>query len=451
MAAESLDTAYRRVTPGSAALAERARRVLPDGISTDTRNFDPYGIYVERAAGVRKWDVDGNEYVDFFGGHGALMLGHCPAPVTEAVQKAVANGIQFATNHRGEVEWAETVIRHVPSAELVRFAGSGTEATLLALRIARARTGQPKILRIATHYHGWHDAAAVGYDYSGATPAGLPQAVTDNIVLVKPNDVDGLRQAIVAHRGSLAALIIEPLGSHFGIVPTSDRFVEAAYELARANGLLVIFDEVITGFRVHPGGMQAVLGLKPDLTCLAKVAAGGMPGGLVCGSRDIMSVLCQSSTSGEPNKQKFLHQGTFTGNPVTAAAATATISAIVDGGLCDKVNALGEIARQRIGELFRRLGLAWHVYGRYSSFHILPMNGTDDVPPGPVEDWPTALIMARRAAVLRHLRIALNLEGIDIAARGTAFLSAAHDETHLDALVQGLESAIKRLRTEQLI
>jgi len=449
---DKLIAEFCRHTPQSGAWARRAQRVLPDGISTDTRYFEPYGIYVAHGAGPRKWDVDGNEYLDFFGGHGALMLGHCHPAVTAAVQAAVSEGIQFAANHSAEVVWAEAVTRCVPSAEKVRFAGSGTEATLLALRIARAYTGRTRIIRIATHYHGWHDAAAVGYAYGETNPPpGLPREILDDIVVVPPNDLGRLRTALAAHGAEAAALIIEPLGSHFGIVPTSDDFLLAAAEEARRAGLLVIFDEVITGFRVDPGGMQSVLGFTPDLTCLAKVAAGGMPGGLVCGSEEVMSVLCRLDGHGRRNPRKFLHQGTFTGNPVTARAATATIGAIADGGLCDVASNGGAHVRRELSELFRRLNLGWRVYGRYSSFHLLPLANDADVPAGPVEEWPTGFFLTRSVASLKHLRMALNLEGVDIAARGTAFLSAVHGNSEIEGMLAAFERAIKRLRAEALI
>ena len=385
------------------------------------------------------------------------------APLKPAVKTAMIQAMDLAGNPSSVHGFGRTVRRAVEEARVqvaalagvrpaqVFFTGSGTEATLLAMRIARAHTGRAKILRVATHYHGWHDAAAVGYAANHPSLPGLPQATRDDIIVVMPNDLDTLRDAIAAHSHEIAALIIEPLGSHFGIVPTADAFLKAAYELARSNGLLVIFDEVITGFRVHPGGMQAVLGLTSDLTCLAKVAAGGMPGGLVCGSAEVMSVLCNQDASGAPNPKKFLHQGTFTGNPVTAAAAVATIESIIDGNLCDKVSAQGETIRARIGGLFAQLGLPWRVYGRYSAFHILPLGDTDTQPEGPVEDWPTAMFLSRNVTALRYLRMALNLEGVDIAARGTAFVSAAHDTTHVDRLLEALERAIRRLQAEHLM
>ena len=167
-----IEQAYRRRTQGSARLAARAQRCLPSGVVTDTRHFEPYGIYVERAEGSRKWDVDGNEYLDFFGGHGSLILGHGRREVVDAATAALTRGTQFAANHSWEVRWAERVLELIPEAELVRFTASGTEATQLALRLARAHTGKPGVARIQRHYHGWHDHVAPGYisHFDGTAP-----------------------------------------------------------------------------------------------------------------------------------------------------------------------------------------------------------------------------------------------------------------------------------------
>jgi len=439
-------------TPGSRSFAERARKVMPDGISTDTRSFDPYGIYVERGSGARKWDVDGNEYLDFFGGHGALMLGHCHPRVTEAVTSAVTKGIQFAANTPEEVAWAERIVRCVPSAARVRFAGSGTEATLLAIRMARAFTGRSKLVRIATHYHGWHDFAASGYagQFDGTPAPGVLAEIAANTILIKPGDWDALEEAVHAHRSDICAVLIEPVGAHFGVVPVSDDFVRGAFEVAKRNGILTILDEVISGFRVGPGGMQQILGIEPDLTCLAKVAAGGLPGGVLCGSEEVMSVLERLARDGDVNRRKVTHMGTFTGNPVTASAAIATIDEIVTRNLCESASVMGEHARARINEVFRQQGLDWVAYGRFSSFHILP-GVPEHLDVKDTEALPSEIFLSRPAPLLQKLRMALNLEGVDIGSRGTAFASAIHTNVDIEVLSEAFGNAVDRLRAHGLI
>jgi glutamate-1-semialdehyde 2,1-aminomutase len=440
---------YIAKTPTSRQLAERAGRVLPDGVSTDTRLFDPYGIYIERAVGTRKWDVDGNEYRDFFGGHGALMLGHSHPRVTQAIQSAAARGIQFAANNPLEVEWAELIQKHIPTAERVRFAGSGTEATLLAIRIARAFTGRSKLVRVRTHYHGWHDFAVSGYNdfFDGSPAPGVLAEIAHNTLLVTPNDLDDLRRVIAAHRTEIAALLLEPLGSHFGIVPTADEYLKTAAALATENAIPVILDEVISAFRIDPAGMQGVLGLRPDLTCMGKVAAGGLPGGVVCGSERLMSVLCRNRGGDVSRVKKVFHQGTFTGNPVTASAAVATIEEVARNGLCARATGLAQSTRAQLNELFRRLDLRWRAYGRYSAFHILPDAPTETADED-IETLSWQRFATRPAPLLQTLRMALNIEGVDIGSRGTGFLSGIHQAEDVACLLAAFERALARLSHE---
>ena len=195
-----IEAHYREHTPGSAKLAERAAASFPSGITHDSRFLEPYGLYIDRANGPRKWDVDGNEYVDYFGGHGALLLGHNNPVVASAVQDAYAKGTHFGASHALEIEWAEIVRQMVPCAQKVRFTSSGTEATLMAVRLARAYTTRPKILRFRTHFHGWNDHMAPGQanHFDGTATAGVLSGVADGVVLVDPNDRDGVAAALAA-------------------------------------------------------------------------------------------------------------------------------------------------------------------------------------------------------------------------------------------------------------
>jgi glutamate-1-semialdehyde 2,1-aminomutase len=441
---------YVAMTPLSRQLAERAAGVLPDGVSTDTRLFEPYGIYVERAVGARKWDVDGKEYRDFFGGHGAMMLGHSHPRVTQAIQKAAAQGVQFAANNPREVEWAELIQKCIPTAERVRFAASGTEATLLAMRIARAFTGRSKLVRVKTHYHGWHDFAVSGYNdfFDGSSAPGILPEIAKNTLLVDPNDIEGLRRVVSTYRSEIAALLLEPTGSHFGIVPTTDAYLREAVALAKENDIVVILDEVISAFRVSPSGFQGLLGLEPDLTCMGKVAAGGLPGGIVCGSERVMAVLSRNRPGNGP-RNKVFHQGTFTGNPVTASAALVTIEEIVKNRLCDHATSLGEITRTQLNQLFEQMDIPWRSYGRFSAFHILTDAPSDIA--RDIENLPWQRFAARPGPLLQRLRMALNLEGVDIGSRGTGFLSGIHQEGDVKYLVTAFRRALLRLRADKAI
>ena len=284
--------AYRAATPGSAAASEKASRLFPSGVTHDSRYIEPYGLYITRAQGPRKWDVDGNCYVDYFGGHGALLLGHCHPKVVEAVNRQIERGTHFGASHETEIAWAEWVLKLVPSAERVRFTSSGTEATLMAVRLARAFTGKSKLIRFKHHFHGWHDHMTSGYasHFDGSPTPGVLSGVAGGLLLAEQNDAEGLAR-LLEENDDIAAAIIEPTGAHGAQLPIDPPFLTALRELTRQHGVVLIFDEVVTGFRVSPGGAQAEYGIRPDLTTLAKILAGGLPGGAVAGRKDILDLL----------------------------------------------------------------------------------------------------------------------------------------------------------------
>ena len=259
-----IEAAYRERTRRSAELAKEARDLFPSGITHDSRKLDPYTIYVDRAEGPRKWDVDGNEYIDYFGGHGALMLGHHHPDIDRVIVEALGRGTHFGSSHEGEVRWAQAVKELVASAERVRFTSSGTEATHLALRIARAATGRRKVMRFRTHFHGWHDHMTQGYvsHFDGSATPGVLDEVAGSVVLVDPGDEAGMREAL-AGDPDIAAAILEPTGASFGLIPLRPSFLAALREATAEAGTLLIFDEVVTGFRVSPGGAQAEFGISP--------------------------------------------------------------------------------------------------------------------------------------------------------------------------------------------
>src|SRR5690349_25059475 len=221
-------TDYKARTQGSGALFERARKVLPSGITHDARYLDPYSIHVARAKGPRKWDVDGNEYVDYFGGHGALLLGHCHPKIVEAVNGQIERGTHFGASHETEIAWAEWVMKLVPSAERVRFTSSGTEATLMAVRLARAFTGKSKLIRFKHHFHGWHDHMTSGYasHFDGSPTTGVLPGITGGLLLAEQNDAEGLARLLEAN-DDVACAIIEPTGAHGAQLPIDPQFLTA--------------------------------------------------------------------------------------------------------------------------------------------------------------------------------------------------------------------------------
>lgn len=301
-------------------LAARASRVLPGGSTHAARAYRP-PLYVVRASGSRKWLVDGRELVDYTMGHGALLLGHAHPAVVEAVREQVSRGTHYGAANPLEVDWAELIASLVPSAEKVRFTASGTEAVMLALRVARAATGRDRIVKLQDHFHGWSDAVTPYLDADGRTrtPVGVPEALGTLTTVVRTDEPADLEATLA--RGDVAALIMEPSGAHYGQLPLDPAFISAARVACSATGTALVFDEVVTGFRVAPGGMQSLLGITPDISVLGKVVSGGLPSGAVVGRADLLELLATT----------IAHPGTFNANPLSAVAGITTLRLVADG------------------------------------------------------------------------------------------------------------------------
>ena len=443
--------AYRDRTPQSGRLADAARDSFPSGITHDSRRLLPYGPYVARARGSRKWDVDGNEYVDYFGGHGALLLGHNHPDVLAAVHEALDQGSHFGANHAGELAWARAVQELMPSAERVRFTSSGTEATLMALRLARAHTGRRKIIHFATHFHGWQDHVASGYSahFDGSATPGVLAGVAEHNVVLPPGDIGALEGAFDAAGDDVAAVILEPTGSTFGLVPIAPDFLEGLRRLTTKRGALLIFDEVVTGFRVSKGGAQAHYAITPDLTTLAKILSGGLPGGAVVGRREVIDLL-DFEVSEKAGREKIQHQGTFNANPLSAAAGTAALGIIAATDACERANAFAEELRSRLNRVLAEDGIAWAVYGTFSGFHVFTNPHKRAIAPASFDpfDFGYAELKANAPGVVPKLRLAMLVNGVDITGWPGGTVSAAHTEEDLEATVTAFRASVAMLRRE---
>lgn len=443
---------YRERTPGSAALAEEARTRFPSGITHDSRRILPYGIYVDRGEGARKWDVDGNEYVDYYGGHGALIHGHGRPEVIEAVQAQMAKGTHFGACHALEVEWGGLVKELVPSAETVRFTSSGTEANLMALRLARAFTGKNKVIRFAGHFHGWSDHLTFGADshYDGEPTPGVLDDIARNMVLLQQNDVAGLEAAIAAD-DDIAAVILEPTGASGGQVPTTPAFLEALRALTADKGIVLIFDEVVTGFRVSPGGAQAEFGITPDLTSLAKILAGGLPGGAICGQSDILELL-DFDAAETKHFEKIAHQGTYNANPLSAAAGIAALSMLRDGRACAHANAAAGDLADRMTAVIRDEKLPWACYANFSNFYIFLNPASLAVDP---ENFDPAThsyqTLKAKSPIATKLRLGLLIHGVDMNGKVGGSVSAAHSGDDIAHTADAFRSAIGMLKDEDML
>ena len=447
----TIESRYRARTGRSAQLYQEACRVIPAGLTHDSRTTLPYPIYAARAAGPRKWDVDGNEYVDYFGGHGALLLGHSHPAVVEAVERQVALGTHWGAAHELEVRWAELVHRLVPCAERVRFTASGTEASQLALRLARAYTGKPKVLRFVGHFHGWHDQVAPGAmsHFDGSVPAGIAPSLLEQSIVLPADDVAPAVEAI-ENRGDIAAVILEPSGASWGQVPLPPGFIAALREATRRRGLLLIMDEVITGFRWSRGGAQARYGITPDLCVLAKILAGGLPGGAVAGRRDVMDQLDPAAAK-IAGREKIGHQGTFNANPLCAAAAVATLQLVETTEACAHAEATAESLRQGMRQVLVEEQVPWGIYGEASAFVIFPNPGRIAIDPAtfdPLRLGFKGIKGARDPSLINRLRLALLANGVDIMGGPGGVVSATHGPREVALTLEAFRTGVRWLKAE---
>jgi len=444
---------YRSRTPRSAELAEHARDLLPGGVAHDARLLDPYGIYVARAQGARKWDVDGNEYIDYSGGHGALLLGHNHPAVVAAVQRQATLGTHYGACHELELRWAETIRHLMPAAERVRFTSSGTEATLLAIRIARAATGRTKVLRFAGHFHGWHDHVASAYagHFDGSPTPGVLPAVADQMVVAPPGDVAAL-EATLAARDDIAAAIIEPTGASWGQVPLDPEFLFTLRQATEARGVVLIFDEVISGFRCSPGGAQGVFGIRPDLTTLAKIVAGGLPGAAVVGRKDLMDELDPKAAKAR-GREKISHHGTFNANPLSAAAGIAALEIIATTDACERANEYAGQLRNALNDVLATEQVDWSVYGSFSGFHIF--TNPEHLPIRPHEidarRYDHQVLKARRPEVINALRLGMLVHGVELFSWPGGPTSMVHTDRDLQQTAEALQATLRLMKSEGLI
>jgi len=443
---------YRKKTTKSGELAAQARGIFPSGVTHDSRYLEPYPLFIDRAAGSRKWDVDGNEYVDYSGGHGALLLGHNHPAVLAALERQLLRGTHYGACHELEIEWGEWVQRLIPSAERVRFTSSGTEATLLAMRLVRAFTGRKKIVRFLANFHGWQDHVAFGVSshLDGTATPGVLDEIADNALLVPPGDLAAVERLLAA-RQDIAAVMLEPTGASWGQIPVSPEFVRDLRTLCTERDVLLVFDEVITGFRCAPGGAQGALGVLPDVTTLAKIVAGGLPGGAVCGRRDILDWLDHAASTAA-RREKVGHQGTFNANPLSAAAGIATLALLAETDVCHRANDYAARLRAEMQQEVERAGLDWCIYGSYSGFHIFTNPAHDSVTPADIEagkyDWRKLKAQSQRTELLTKLRLGMILCGVELFSWPGGPTSAVHSDLDLQHTVTAFAETLTMLRED---
>ncbi len=420
-------------------LVERAARVLP-GVSLGGFQLPKERtMVIDRGQGPRLWDADGNEYIDYVLGSGPMLLGHAHPAVVEAVQRQAAKGSTFYTLNEPIIALAEAIVDAVPCAEAIKFVSTGTEATFHALRLARAFTGKQNILKFEGGYHGVHDYALVssfGMDTTGerrivVDSAGIPTAAAGTVIVAPYNDPDTVRDIIAAHAESLAAVIMEPMQR--AITPEPG-FLQAVRDATREHGVLLIFDEVVTGFRLAYGGAQEYYGVVPDLASYAKAIGGGYPLAAVCGRRDIMEL---TDPQGRPRGSYSVLGGTLSGNPVAAAAGLATLEQLRAPGLYERLFATGNRLRAVFKQLADDLGVPMQIPGEGPVFQVF---FTDR----PIRNHQDTLMAD--APLAQRFGLELIARGLFHTPGAKFYVSTAHGEREIAETLEAFEGALRAIR-----
>jgi glutamate-1-semialdehyde 2,1-aminomutase len=422
----------------SSSLFERARQVIPGGVNSPVRAFKSVGrdpIFISRAAGSRIFDADGNDYIDYVGSWGPMILGHCHPKVVEAIQQTAANGASFGAPTEREIVLAEMVRDAYPNMEMVRMVSSGTEATMSAIRLARGYTGRDKILKFDGCYHGHADSLLVKAGSGAATfgvptSPGVPADFAKYTLTATYNDLEEVKTIAAANKGEIACIILEPIAGNMGCVAPKAGFLEGLRTLCDAEGILLIIDEVMTGFRVAYGGAQERFGVRGDLSCLGKIIGGGLPVGAFGGKKEIMEHL--SPVGG------VYQAGTLSGNPLAMSAGIATLTLLQQEGFYDLIEEKSAYLEQGlraaaekspISTCFQRVGGMFCTY--FQS--------------GPVESFADA-VKSDTELFGKFFRSLLE-DGINLAPSQfeAGFMSAAHSQDDLDATIAAAEKAFSRL------
>jgi glutamate-1-semialdehyde 2,1-aminomutase len=431
------EAVYRQTTAGSRALHEQAVAVMPGGTTRTTTYFDPYPLYIERGEGCRVWDVDGKERIDMLGNYTAMILGHSHPKIVEAIRAQAARGTGFAAANPIEVKLATLLCERVPCLDAVRFCNSGTEATMFAMRLARAFTGRPKIARMEGGYHGTHDYAEVSTHPAPleAGPADAPIARPDSMgtpkwaleqtVVLPFNNADAAERIIRREAAELAAVILEPIIGAGGVIPATPDFLQRMRGITNELGVLLIFDEVIS-LRVAPGGAQQLYGITPDLTTLGKIIGGGLPVAAFGGRADVMELL-------DPRRDPSIAQGgTYNGNPLGMAAGLAAMTELTPD-VYEDLNRRGARVCEQLSEVFASHKVAVQVNGAGSMFAL---HFTDR----PVVDYRTMAAADKKKA--RDLFLGLVNHGVLMAPRAMGALSTPMREDDIQEFIDAVDLVV---------
>lgn len=419
-------------------LFTQAQRYIPGGVNSPVRAWRAVGgepLFIQRGSGCRVVDADGREYVDYVGSWGPLIAGHAPPPVVEALREAVTRGTSFGAPTAREVELARTLVETVPSIEKLRLTSSGTEATMTALRLARGYTGRPKIVKFSGCYHGHSDGLLVRAGSGALTLSlpdshGVPEAYTSQTLVAEYNDASGVRAYLEADPEAVAAVVVEPVPGNMGVVRPEAGFLDALRDMTREFGVVLIFDEVMTGCRLAAGGAQEMFGIAPDLTCLGKVVGGGLPLAAVGGKAAIMDVLAPLGG--------VYQAGTLSGNPLAVTAGIETLKLAHAPGAYERLSDLGNTLAEGFRDVIRETGIRACVNHIGSMFTVF--FGVDHV-----RDYATAT-QADTETFARYFQGMID-HGIYLPPSQfeSAFISLAHTDDDIQATLRAARSVFGRL------
>lgn len=414
-------------TSAQADLQSRARHALAGGVSSNTRLLNPH-LIVERASGCRLWDADGNEYLDYLLGQGPNFLGYAPPRVVEKVVAAQRDGIIYAATHRREIEAAERLLSVLPWAERLRFGSSSSEMVQAAMRIARNATGRRNVLRFHGHYHGWFDNIQIRSDGDLALPGSLGQIpdALDPTITIEWNDPAAFAAALAEHGDTIAAVLMEPMMLNAGAIAPADGYLQLVRELCDRNGIVLIFDETISGFRLSLGGAAERFGVTPDLAVYGKAMAAGWPCAALVGRADLFSDVATGSVT---------HAGTFNGNTIAAAAVLASLDELEDRSVYRQIETVGAALMDAITELSDHHGVPLRLQGLPMAFHARFDRGAEPI---------TRYAQLQSLDAERYGRFAARLitAGIWVAYRGIWYVSAAHTLDDVEETIKRFDVAL---------
>ena len=425
-----------------------ANNIIAGGVCHDVRFSDPHPIYIERGEGPYIWDIDNNKYIDYGMGNGSLLIGHSNPYVLNSIKSVLKKGYHFGEEHLGAITWGEKIVELIKSVEKVRFVGTGTEAIMLSVRIARAYTNKQKIIRIEGHFHGWSDVVGKGFldPFDKSVSLGIPVGTLDEIIVTNPNIAN--IKSIIEKSDDIAAIILEPSGASWGTVPLEINFNKELRDITKKSGVLLIYDEIITGFRYSKGGYQELVGINPDLTTLGKIATGGTSGGIVGGKMELFKYFDFNGNNYNDRFNRVHHYGTFNANPITSAAGLATLEVIQTGKPQEESNYLAMILREEGNKILKDLDLNCLIYGDSSLFHFFLQS------PSEIEVDAKALLKNPDTKILKGIpknivsdfQKLLREKGLNLFSYTGGVTSASHTRDDIDTSLSIFAEVLKEMK-----